>query len=41
LATVDEAGFRRMFAGTAVKRIGHERFLRNVTAAAANAPPVA
>ncbi len=26
-------GFVRMFAGTAVKRIGHERFLRNVRAA--------
>lgn len=36
LSMLDESGFRRMFAGTAVKRIGHERFLRNVAAAAAN-----
>jgi epoxyqueuosine reductase len=30
LATLDEAGFRGLFAGSPVKRIGHKRFLRNV-----------
>ena len=29
LATLDDAAFRRRFAGTAVKRIGRDRFLRN------------
>jgi epoxyqueuosine reductase len=37
LAALDEAGFRARFAGTAVKRIGHGRFLRNVLYAIGNA----
>ncbi len=36
LAQVDDATFRRLFAGTAVKRIGHARFLRNVAIAIGN-----
>jgi len=36
LAALDEAGFRRRFAGSAVKRIGHVRFLRNVLIALGN-----
>src|SRR5690606_10865044 len=36
LAALDEAGFRQRFAGTAVKRIGHARFLRNVLLAIGN-----
>jgi epoxyqueuosine reductase len=36
LATLDDAGFRRRFAGTAVKRIGRDRFLRNVAYALGN-----
>ena len=41
LATLDEAAFRKRFAGTAVKRIGRDRFLRNVAYALGNseAPP--
>jgi len=38
LARLDEAGFRKRFAGTAVKRIGRDRFLRNVAYALGNAP---
>ena len=38
LAALDDAGFRAMFAGTAVKRIGRNRFLRNVLTAIGNAP---
>ena len=34
---LDEAGFRALFAGSAVKRLGHSRFLRNVLVAAGNA----
>ncbi|QQR38872.1 tRNA epoxyqueuosine(34) reductase QueG [Devosia rhizoryzae] len=30
LVAIDDAGFRALFAGSPVKRIGHERFLRNV-----------
>lgn len=30
LATLDDGGFRTLFSGTPVKRIGHARFLRNV-----------
>jgi epoxyqueuosine reductase len=30
LAALDDAGFRRLFAGTAVKRSGRDRFVRNV-----------
>jgi epoxyqueuosine reductase len=36
LARLDDAAFRRMFAGTAVKRIGRDRFLRNVLIAIGN-----
>ena len=38
LARLDDAAFRRLFAGTAVKRIGRNRFLRNVLIAIGNAP---
>jgi epoxyqueuosine reductase len=37
LATLDDAAFRACFAGTAVKRIGRDRFLRNVLIAIGNA----
>lgn len=36
LATLDDAGFRRLFAGSPIKRIGHARFLRNVLIAVGN-----
>jgi epoxyqueuosine reductase len=36
LAVLDDAGFRRMFAGTPVKRIGRGRFVRNVLYAIGN-----
>ena len=36
LATLDDAGFRRRFAGTAIKRIGRDRFIRNVAYALGN-----
>jgi epoxyqueuosine reductase len=36
LAGLDEAGFRALFAGGPVKRIGHARFLRNVLIACGN-----
>jgi epoxyqueuosine reductase len=36
LAALDDAGFRARFAGTAVKRIGRNRFLRNVLIAIGN-----
>jgi epoxyqueuosine reductase len=39
LAALDDAEFRRLFAGSAVKRIGRDRFLRNVLIAIGNAPP--
>ena len=38
LATLDDAAFRARFAGTPVKRIGRDRFLRNVLIAIGNAP---
>src|SRR5204862_8260737 len=38
LAERDDAAFRRMFAGTAVKRTGRDRFVRNVLIAIGNAP---
>jgi epoxyqueuosine reductase len=38
LAALDDAAFRAMFTGTAVKRIGRNRFLRNVLTAIGNAP---
>ncbi len=37
LAVLDDAGFRARFAGTAIKRIGRDRFLRNVLIAIGNA----
>ncbi len=36
LAALDDAGFRRMFAGTPVKRTGRDRFVRNVMIAIGN-----
>lgn len=36
LLTLDDAAFRAMFAGSAVKRTGRDRFLRNVLIAAGN-----
>ena len=36
LAGLDDAGFRRLFAGGPVKRIGRERFVRNVLIAIGN-----
>jgi epoxyqueuosine reductase len=36
LATLDDAAFRKLFAGTAVKRIGRDRFVRNVAIALGN-----
>jgi epoxyqueuosine reductase len=36
LATLDDEGFRKRFAGTAIKRIGRDRFLRNVAYALGN-----
>src|SRR5690606_7121021 len=30
LVALDDAGFRTLFAGSPVKRVGHARFLRNV-----------
>ncbi|MBV9859501.1 MAG: tRNA epoxyqueuosine(34) reductase QueG [Alphaproteobacteria bacterium] len=39
LAELDDPAFRKLFSGTAVKRIGRDRFLRNVLVAIGNAPP--
>jgi epoxyqueuosine reductase len=39
LAGLDDAGFRRLFAGTAVKRTGRNRFVRNVLIAIGNTEP--
>ena len=36
LAELDDAGFRSLFAGSPVKRLGHARFLRNVLIALGN-----
>ena len=36
LSRLDDAGFRALFAGTAVKRIGRDRFIRNVLIAIGN-----
>ncbi|MFO1060858.1 MAG: tRNA epoxyqueuosine(34) reductase QueG [Dongiaceae bacterium] len=36
LAALDDAGFRQVFAGSPVKRIGRDRFLRNVLIALGN-----
>jgi len=39
LAELDDAEFRARFAGSPIKRIGRDRFLRNVLIAIGNAPP--
>jgi epoxyqueuosine reductase len=39
LAELDDAGFRALFAGTAIKRTGRDRFVRNVLIAIGNADP--
>jgi epoxyqueuosine reductase len=39
LAELDDAGFRKLFAGSPVKRTGRDRFLRNVLIAIGNADP--
>jgi epoxyqueuosine reductase len=36
LASLDDAGFRALFAGSAVKRLGRDRFIRNVLIAIGN-----
>ena len=36
LCALDDAGFRSLFAGSPIKRIGHARFLRNVLIAVGN-----
>ncbi len=36
LVELDDAGFRKLFAGGPIKRLGHERFLRNVLIAIGN-----
>ncbi|MCI5077798.1 tRNA epoxyqueuosine(34) reductase QueG [Oricola sp.] len=36
LLTLDDAGFRALFSGSPIKRIGRDRFLRNVLIAAGN-----
>jgi len=36
LASLDDAGFRRMFAGSPIKRTGRDRFVRNVLIAIGN-----
>jgi len=41
LAGLDDAGFRALFAGSAIKRIGRDRFVRNVLIALGNAGPAA
>ena len=37
LASLDDSGFRAMFAGSPIKRIGRDRFVRNATLALGNA----
>ena len=37
LANLDDAQFRRLFAGTAIKRSGRDRMVRNTAIARANA----
>ncbi len=41
LAALDDAGFRRVLAGTAIKRIGRDRFVRNALIGLGNAGEVA
>jgi epoxyqueuosine reductase len=36
LAVLDDAGFRRLFSGSPIKRIGRDRFVRNVLNAIGN-----
>jgi epoxyqueuosine reductase len=36
LAQLDDAGFREVFAGSPIKRIGRDRFIRNVMIAIGN-----
>jgi len=36
LAALDDAGFRALFAGSPIKRIGRDRFVRNVAIAIGN-----
>ncbi len=36
LLTLDDAGFRRLFSGSPIKRIGRDRFVRNCLYAAGN-----
>ena len=36
LLALDDAGFRRLFAGSPIKRIGRDRFVRNCLIAAGN-----
>jgi epoxyqueuosine reductase len=39
LAALDDAAFRKLFAGSPIKRTGRNRFVRNVLIAIGNAPP--
>ncbi|MBV9698083.1 MAG: tRNA epoxyqueuosine(34) reductase QueG [Gammaproteobacteria bacterium] len=39
LSRLDDAGFRKLFAGSSVKRTGRDRFVRNVLIAIGNAHP--
>ena len=39
LASLDDAAFRKLFAGSPIKRTGRDRFVRNVLIAIGNAPP--
>jgi epoxyqueuosine reductase len=39
LAELDDAAFRKLFAGTAIKRTGRDRFIRNVLIAIGNGDP--
>ncbi len=41
LASLDDAGFRALFAGTAIKRTGRDRFVRNVAIALGNSADAA
>jgi epoxyqueuosine reductase len=41
LAALDDAGFRRMFSGSPIKRIGRDRFVRNVLNAIGNSGDLA
>ena len=41
LADLDDAGFRRRFAGSPIKRIGRDRFVRNVLIAIGNSGAIA